>query len=111
MNRIFPFIFLFVFCTGILFSQTTEVVFLQMNDVYEIAPIQGGMYGGLARVAALKQNLLKENPYTFMVLSGDFISPSALGTSDYNGERINGAQMIEVLNVIGLNYATFGNHE
>ena len=111
MNKIFKIIFLFLFWTGILFSQTSEVVFLQMNDVYEIAPIQGGKYGGLARVSTIKQNLLKENPYTFMVLSGDFISPSALGTSDYNGERINGAQMIDVLNNIGLNFATFGNHE
>lgn len=111
MNKIFRLFFLFVFHAGILFTQTSEVVFLQMNDVYEIAPIQGGKYGGLARVSTIKQNLLKQNSYTFMVLSGDFISPSALGTSDYNGERINGAQMVDVLNNIGLDYATFGNHE
>jgi 5'-nucleotidase / UDP-sugar diphosphatase len=27
-----------------------EFTFLQLNDVYEIAPIQGGKFGGLARV-------------------------------------------------------------
>ena len=33
---------------------------LQLNDVYEIAPIQGGKFGGMARVATVHQTLLKE---------------------------------------------------
>jgi 5'-nucleotidase len=99
------------FAPSYVFSQTTEVVFLQMNDVYEIAPLEGGKFGGLARVSTLRQQLLKENPNTFTVLSGDFISPSAIATSDYNGQKINGAQMVDVLNVMGLDFATFGNHE
>ena len=39
-----------------------EVIFLQLNDVYEIAPIENGKAGGLARVAYLRKQLLKENP-------------------------------------------------
>lgn len=103
-----------MFClifTVALSSQTTEVVFIQLNDVYEIAPLEGGKYGGLARVATVIQQLKAKNPYTYAIISGDFISPSALGTSEFEGKRINGRQMVDVLNEIGMDYAIFGNHE
>lgn len=89
-----------------------EFTILQMNDVYEIAPIEGGKAGGLARVATLKKELLRENPNTVAVLSGDFLSPSFIGTlRTENGEKIAGLQMVETLNAMGLDYVTFGNHE
>jgi hypothetical protein len=47
LKRTFVFLILLV-CSG--FGQTSEVVFIQLNDVYEIAPLDGGDYGGLARV-------------------------------------------------------------
>ena len=84
---------------------------LHLNDVYEITPIEGGTRGGLARVATLRQQLLKENPRTYTILAGDSFSPSALGTAQVNGKPIAGEQMIAVMNVVGFNYATFGNHE
>ena len=31
-------------------DQKIDFTFLQVNDVYEIAPIQGGEFGGMARV-------------------------------------------------------------
>ena len=92
-------------------SQTTEVVFVQLNDVYEISPLESGKYGGLSRVASLVNELKAKNPHTYVILSGDFISPSALGTSEYEGKRINGRQMVDMLNAIGLDFVTFGNHE
>ncbi len=88
-----------------------EITILQMNDVYEIAPISQGKSGGLARVAALRKKLLKENPNTYTVIAGDFFSPSAIGTAKVDGERLDGRQMVDVLNKLGLDYATFGNHE
>lgn len=93
------------------YGQTAEVVFIQLNDVYEIAPLEGGKYGGLARVKTIIDKIKKDNPYTYVILSGDFISPSALSTSTFEDKRINGRQMIDVLNAIGLNFVTFGNHE
>jgi 2',3'-cyclic-nucleotide 2'-phosphodiesterase (5'-nucleotidase family) len=87
-----------------------EVVFLQMNDVYEIAPMSDGR-GGLARVATLRQQLLAKNPNTITILAGDFISPSYVGALRYEGKRIRGRQMIDVLNTLGLDYVVFGNHE
>lgn len=87
-------------------------IILQINDVYEIAPLEGGKAGGLARVATIKKELLKENPNTIAVIAGDFLSPSLTGTLKMqDGERIAGLQMVETLNAMGLDYATFGNHE
>ena len=54
--------------------------FLQMNDVYELKPLGGGKKGGLARVATIRKLLLQENPNTITIMSGDVVSPSALGT-------------------------------
>jgi len=68
-----------------------DLVLLQINDVYEIAPLEGGKTGGMARVATLKKQLLKENPNTLTILSGDFLNPSVIGTIKYQGEKIKGA--------------------
>ena len=35
---------------------------LQLNDVYEAAPVEGGRLGGLARVATLRRKLEKKMP-------------------------------------------------
>ncbi len=87
-----------------------EIVFLHLNDVYEIAPLSDGS-GGLARVAALRQSLLAKNPNTYTILAGDFLSPSVIATLRHEGKRIRGRQMVEVLNAMGVDAVTFGNHE
>jgi 2',3'-cyclic-nucleotide 2'-phosphodiesterase (5'-nucleotidase family) len=110
-SLLFKLVFLFLFTCSVQYAKVVEIVFLQLNDVYEITPLEGGKYGGLARVAELRKQLLQQNRNTFTILSGDFISPSALGTADFEGSRINGAQMVDVLNSLGLDYVTFGNHE
>ncbi len=92
-------------------DRTIEAVILQLNDVYEITPVQGGKWGGLARVATVRRHLLCQNPNTLTIISGDFYSPSALGTAKVDNETLAGKQMVAVLNRLGLNYATFGNHE
>jgi 2',3'-cyclic-nucleotide 2'-phosphodiesterase (5'-nucleotidase family) len=88
-----------------------EVVFLQLNDVYEIAPLEGGKVGGMARVATIKKQLQEKNPHTFAVLAGDFLNPSVIGTLKYEGSRIAGKQMIDVMNTAKIDLVTFGNHE
>ncbi len=89
----------------------TEVVLVQFNDVYEIGTIEAGERGGLARVATLDERLRAANPHTHLLLAGDFLSPSAMGTAKVGEEKLNGKQMIAVLNAMGLDLATFGNHE
>ncbi len=85
--------------------------FIQMNDVYEIAPLNNGEVGGLARVAHIRDSIKVDFPNTFLFLAGDFLSPSVLGSLSLDGEKINGKQMIEVLNAMEIDLATFGNHE
>lgn len=88
-----------------------DVVFVQVNDVYEIAPVAGGKEGGMARVATLKKQYLRENPNTFLIMAGDFVSPSVYNSLQYMGKRIRGKQMVEVMTIAGTNLAIFGNHE
>lgn len=88
-----------------------EVVFIQINDVYEIAALDNGTSGGMARVATLKSKLEKENPNTYSVMAGDFLFPSAIGTLKFEGESIKGRQMVECMNTAGIDLAAFGNHE
>ena len=82
-----------------------RVTLLQVNDVYQFAPVDGGMRGGIARVATFRKQVMAESPHTLFLLAGDTISPS-IESNTYKG-----AQMIEAWNAAGLDYATFGNHE
>ncbi len=88
-----------------------HVTIIHFNDIYEITPVSGGKEGGIARVATLRNQLLTRNPNTITTLGGDLFSPSAIGTAKYNGDRLAGRQMVDVLNHFKLDYATFGNHE
>ena len=78
------------------------VTFLQLNDVYSMVPIDG--LGGLARVATLKQQFAAAGRTPWLVVAGDFLSPS-VASSVFKGE-----QMIAALNAAGLDMATLGNH-
>lgn len=112
MKRIFFFLLIvasFISCNHK--DETVNFTFLQLNDVYEIAPLEGGKVGGLARVETLHKQLLKENPNTFLFMAGDFLNPSLLGTLKYKGKRIRGRQMVEVMNAMHFDLVAFGNHE
>ncbi|HYJ85128.1 MAG TPA: 5'-nucleotidase C-terminal domain-containing protein [Pyrinomonadaceae bacterium] len=84
---------------------TVKVTLLQVNDVYQFAPVDQGASGGLGRVLTLKKAIEKESPHTLFLMAGDTISPSVESIT------YKGAQMIDAWNAIGLDYATFGNHE
>jgi 2',3'-cyclic-nucleotide 2'-phosphodiesterase (5'-nucleotidase family) len=88
-----------------------QIAILQMNDVYEIAGVDNGKQGDLSRVAHYFNSVKEQYPACMLLVSGDFVNPSLIGTLKHNGERIKGRQMIEVLNAMGLDLATFGNHE
>jgi 5'-nucleotidase len=87
------------------------VNYLLVNDVYEIAPLAGGTVGGMARVATLKKESLRTNPNTYLVMAGDFLSPSVYNSLQYEGKRIRGRQMVDAMNAAGMDLAVFGNHE
>jgi 5'-nucleotidase len=98
----------FVFFTSAAPQKTdcnVRVTLLQVNDVYQFAPVDQKTKGGLARVLTLKKSIQQQNPNTLLLLSGDTISPSVESIT------YKGAQMIDAWNAVGLDYSTFGNHE
>ncbi|RYF83299.1 MAG: bifunctional metallophosphatase/5'-nucleotidase, partial [Chitinophagaceae bacterium] len=121
MKRIHPFVFVtlffFIACktsqpgSSSKDNRKIDVTFLQINDVYEIAPLSGGKEGGIARVATLKKEYQRKNPNTYLVIAGDFLSPSIYNSLQYQGKAVRGKQMVDALNVAGLDIAMFGNHE
>ena len=111
MKKILSLSFLVLFIFSCKQNEPVEFIILQMNDVYEIAPVEGGKAGGMARVATLRNQLLEENPHVITTLSGDFVSPSLIGTLTYQGEKIAGKQMVEVMNALSVDYVVPGNHE
>src|SRR6185312_17102718 len=82
-----------------------RVTLLQVNDVYQFAPVDQSATGGLARVLTLRKNIQKESPNTLFLLAGDTISPSVESIT------YKGAQMIDAWNLAQLDYSTLGNHE
>ena len=112
VNKLFflsLFSFLLISC-----SQDDEKIsftILQVNDVYEIAAIQNDQYGGMARVETVRQELLANDKNTMLVIAGDFLNPSLVGTMKYEGKKISGRQMVEVMNAMDFEVAAFGNHE
>jgi 5'-nucleotidase len=82
-----------------------RVTLLQLNDVYQLPPVDKGQRGGLARVATLVKRIEAENPNTLVVLAGDTLSPSIAS------KLFQGRQMIEAWNQLGLDVAVLGNHE
>jgi 5'-nucleotidase len=90
---------------GGLAEPEVRITLLQVNDVYTLEPVDDGRRGGFARLATLIKRIRRENPATLLALAGDVISPSIASA------LLRGEHMIAGLNAIGLDLATFGNHE
>lgn len=86
-------------------ERRVRVTLLQLNDVYQISAVDKGTRGGLASVATLRKQIMEKSPNTLFLLAGDTIAPSVASNI------FKGRQMIAVWNMIGLDFATFGNHE
>jgi 5'-nucleotidase len=82
-----------------------RLTFLQFNDHYVLEPAdREGQKGGMARIATLVARTRAESPHTARA-GGDTISPSIMSAA------LRGEQMIAAWNQLGLDVATFGNHE
>jgi len=91
----------------------SEVLLLQLNDVYHIDfryDYSQPHTFILPRIATALKRLKNLDPddlpdKVFFCLPGDFLAPSCLS------REFKGAQMVSILNKMGLNFVTFGNHE
>ncbi len=111
-----PKLFLLSLFSFLLFSCSQDdgkisFTILQLNDVYEIDAIQNNQFGGMARVETVRQELLKKDKNTMLMIAGDFLNPSLVGTMRYEGKKVSGRQMVEVMNAMDFDLAAFGNHE
>ena len=84
--------------------ESLRITLLSVNDVYVLEPSAEGR-GGLARLATKVREIRRESPHTLFALSGDTLSPSLMSA------LFKGRQMVEAWNLLGLDVATFGNHE
>ena len=112
MKRHFCILSILFFIHHSIAAQTLKdtICILQLNDVYEIGALNHGKVGGMARVAALIKQY-EARYQTFVVLAGDFVSPSVIGTTKIDGQKVNGRQMVDIMNKAGVDLVTFGNHE
>ena len=92
-------------------QSAVAITIVHLNDVYEIGAIEGGHFGGLARVASVVGQLKRSRAPVLTTLGGDYLSPSAIGTAVVDGQPLAGRQMVDVLNRVPVEWATFGNHE
>ncbi len=81
------------------------LVILHFNDDYQLAAVDGGKLGGLDRLGGLVRQFRAKERCTLLLFAGDLISPSV------ESSIFKGAQLIDGLNVLGVDAATFGNHE
>src|SRR5262245_7487376 len=84
-------------------GQSATLTLLTMNDVYEIAPVQG--QGGLAELMTLLRAERATATHHLTTVNGDFLSPSLMSA------LVKGAQMVALFNALGVDVVTFGNHE
>ena len=91
-------------------SKPVELTILQLNDVYEIERPGDQSLGGLSRVAEIRRKLVEQNPHVYGSLRR---RPQPVTAQEHvvDGEELAGRQMVSVLNAMGLDFATFGNHE
>jgi 2',3'-cyclic-nucleotide 2'-phosphodiesterase (5'-nucleotidase family) len=85
------------------FAQRATLTILTVNDVYEIAPVQGR--GGLAELMTLLKAERATATHHLTTINGDFLSPSLMSA------LLKGAQMVDLFNTLGVDVVVFGNHE
>ena len=79
-------------------SLSQDVIVLYENDVH--CGVDG--YGNFA---ALKDEMKASHKYVTVVSSGDFVQGGSLGASSH------GRNIINIMNAVGYDYVTLGNHE
>ena len=84
-------------------GQSATLTLLTVNDVYEIAPVQG--QGGLAELMTLLRAERATATHHLTTVNGDFLSPSLMSS------MFKGAQMVALFNALGVDMVVFGNHE
>ena len=78
-----------------------DIVILYTNDIH--CGIEDGL--GFAGLAALKKDVQKVTPYVALVDNGDAVQGTLIGTIS------KGSYIVDIMNEVGYDFATLGNHE
>jgi 5'-nucleotidase/UDP-sugar diphosphatase len=89
--------------TGIAAAEPVTLKIVHFNDLDRMDEDEGK--GGVARLAAVVEEIRQGNPHVLVTNGGDSISPSLLSGFD------QGAHMIDLFNTIGIDAMAVGNHE
>jgi 5'-nucleotidase/UDP-sugar diphosphatase len=92
-------------------ADSTTVTIVHFSDMHEMVAGNGGRLGGIARVASVVERERRAHEGVLVTLGGDYLSPSALSTARVDGQPLAGRQAVATLNLLGVDWATFGNHE
>ena len=82
-----------------------KLTIVHFNDVYEVTESDKEPVGGVARFLTFVKQAREQYGDILVVFSGDVFSPSV--TSSVTGGR----HFIQILNPIGIDIATLGNHD
>lgn len=93
--------------------QSARFKILQINDVYKIEGLEGGLSGGMARVRELRRHLESDGTPVLLLHAGDLLYPSVMS------RYLDARQMIDVMNLLDGDASkddpnlivTLGNHE
>lgn len=77
-------------------ASVVNINLVDLNDIYEITPVEGRKWGGLA-IATIRQELLSQNLRTYSILAGDAFSPLALGTAKVKGKPFKGVPEAQII--------------
>jgi 5'-nucleotidase len=92
-------------------AEIVRINLLHLNDVYQFTPLEQGRVGGLARVSTLRKQILAEPGHTLTLFAGDTLAPSVESLIEVEGRPLQGQQMVDAWNALGVDYATPGNHD
>ena len=79
-------------------QRASDIVILYDNDVH-------CSVDGYAKMAALKTEKLAETPYVTLVSAGDYVQGGSMGAAS------KGGYIITIMNAVGYDFVTLGNHE
>ncbi|MBQ6159575.1 MAG: 5'-nucleotidase C-terminal domain-containing protein [Oscillospiraceae bacterium] len=85
-------------------EQSDEIIVLYTNDVH-CGVKQDDASIGIAGLAKIQNELKATHEHVTLVDNGDFVQGELIGTIS------KGEYMVEIMNYLGYDYVTFGNHE
>lgn len=88
----------FIASTLLLSTAAKPIIFFYENDVH-------CSVDGYAKMAYLKNQALKKNPNVAVVSSGDYVQGGGIGAAS------KGGYIVDIMNAVGYDAVTLGNHE